>query len=64
MSPIQQWASAPKFTLDLKKTYTATFVTDLGEIVVHLHADKVPMTVNNFVFLARKAFTITPSSTA
>ncbi|HNZ00498.1 MAG TPA: peptidylprolyl isomerase [Anaerolineaceae bacterium] len=56
MSPIQQWASAPKFTLDLKKTYTATFVTDLGEIVVHLHADKVPMTVNNFVFLAREGF--------
>ena len=56
MAPATQWATAPKFTLDLKKKYTATLVTEMGDIVVHLHADKVPMTVNNFVFLAREGF--------
>jgi cyclophilin family peptidyl-prolyl cis-trans isomerase len=42
--------------IDPKKTYTATLKTDKGDIVVHLHADKVPNTVNNFVFLARQGF--------
>lgn len=50
------WASAPKFDLDLKKSYTATFKTSKGDIVVGLFADKVPNTVNNFVFLARQGF--------
>ncbi|MFN7037343.1 MAG: peptidylprolyl isomerase [Bellilinea sp.] len=39
-----------------QKRYTATFVTEKGEIVVRLHADKAPKTVNNFVFLARQGF--------
>ncbi|MFZ6018071.1 MAG: peptidylprolyl isomerase [Chloroflexota bacterium] len=42
--------------IDPKKRYTATFVTEKGDIVVRLHADKVPKTVNNFVFLARQGF--------
>ena len=52
----QQWSSPPPFSLDLKKTYTATMVTDKGDIVINLFADKVPNTVNNFVFLARQGF--------
>ncbi|MGI6250481.1 MAG: peptidylprolyl isomerase [Anaerolineaceae bacterium] len=52
----KQWNKAPDFTLDLKKKYTATFKTDLGEIVVELFADKVPSTVNNLVFLAREGY--------
>ena len=35
------------------KEYTATFTTDIGEFTVELAADKAPVTVNNFVFLAR-----------
>lgn len=42
--------------IDPKKSYTATFTTDLGEIVLELFADKVPNTVNNFVFLARQGY--------
>jgi cyclophilin family peptidyl-prolyl cis-trans isomerase len=53
---MKQWNKAPDFTLDLKKTYTATLTTDKGDIVIHLFADKVPTTVNNFVFLAREGF--------
>jgi cyclophilin family peptidyl-prolyl cis-trans isomerase len=42
--------------IDPKKKYTATFHTDSGEIVVDLEAGKTPVTVNNFVFLARQGF--------
>ncbi|MGD8815454.1 MAG: peptidylprolyl isomerase, partial [Anaerolineales bacterium] len=43
-------------SIDPEKEYQATFKTDLGDIVVALHADKAPTTVNNFVFLARQGF--------
>jgi len=52
----KQWSSPPEFALDLKKSYKATLHTDKGDIVVQLFADKVPATVNNFVFLARQGF--------
>ena len=52
----QQWSSPPDFALDLKKKYTAALVTDKGDIKLNLFADKVPATVNNFVFLARQGF--------
>jgi cyclophilin family peptidyl-prolyl cis-trans isomerase len=42
--------------IDPKKKYTATLKTDRGDIVIELFADKVPRTVNNFVFLAREGF--------
>jgi cyclophilin family peptidyl-prolyl cis-trans isomerase len=42
--------------IDAQKHYTATFKTDKGDFVVELYADKVPRTVNNFVFLARDKF--------
>ncbi len=43
-------------TIDPAKRYVATIATELGDIVVELHADKAPRTVNNFVFLARQGF--------
>lgn len=52
----EQYASAPELSIDPAKRYTATFSTDLGDIVVELHADKAPVTVNNFVFLAREGY--------
>jgi cyclophilin family peptidyl-prolyl cis-trans isomerase len=52
----KQWKSPPPLTIDRNKGYTATFKTDLGDIVVQLYADKVPAVVNNFVFLAREGF--------
>jgi cyclophilin family peptidyl-prolyl cis-trans isomerase len=52
----KQWSTPPAMAIDPKKSYTATFITDKGEIVVQLHADKVPSTVNNFVFLAKQGY--------
>ena len=52
----QQWATPPKMEIDVKKSYTAVLNTDKGEINVQLYADKTPLTVNNFVFLARHGF--------
>jgi cyclophilin family peptidyl-prolyl cis-trans isomerase len=42
--------------IDPAKKYRATFATDAGNIEVELFADRVPNTVNNFVFLAREGF--------
>ena len=52
----QQYDAPPTLTIDPEKSYTATFKTEKGDIVVQLFADKVPNTVNNFVFLAREGF--------
>jgi cyclophilin family peptidyl-prolyl cis-trans isomerase len=53
---MKQWNKSPEFGIDLKKKYTATLGTDKGDIVIELFADKTPLTVNNFVFLAREGF--------
>jgi len=52
----QQWPAAPEMAIDPSHVYLANFVTDKGTIVVELLADKAPVTVNNFVFLAREGF--------
>ncbi|MEE4274555.1 MAG: peptidylprolyl isomerase [Thermoleophilia bacterium] len=46
----------PEMAIDPAKRYTATIATDRGDIVIELHAEKAPQTVNNFVFLAREGF--------
>jgi cyclophilin family peptidyl-prolyl cis-trans isomerase len=43
-------------SLDLAKRYQARMSTDAGEMLIELHADRAPRTVNNFVFLAREGF--------
>jgi cyclophilin family peptidyl-prolyl cis-trans isomerase len=53
---MKQWNKPPEFTIDLKKKYSATLSTDKGDIVLELFAEKTPVTVNNFVFLAREGF--------
>ncbi len=52
----RQYNAPPSLQIDLAKTYTATIRTDKGNIVVNLFATKAPVTVNNFVFLARDGF--------
>jgi cyclophilin family peptidyl-prolyl cis-trans isomerase len=46
----------PATTIDKNKTYTAILHTEVGDIEVALNAKATPITVNNFVTLAKKAF--------
>ncbi len=50
------FTAAPKLCIDPAKTYTATFDTTEGKIVVKLDATRTPGTTNNFVTLARWKF--------
>jgi cyclophilin family peptidyl-prolyl cis-trans isomerase len=52
----KSYSAPPSMVIDPDKRYTATIATDLGDIVIELFADKVPTTVNNFVFLAREGY--------
>jgi cyclophilin family peptidyl-prolyl cis-trans isomerase len=51
-SKSMQWSSPPKMIIDTSKKYTATLEMDKGNLVIELFAKDVPITVNNFVFLA------------
>ncbi len=50
------YAAPPAMTIDTSKQYTATIETEKGNLVLELFASDVPLTVNNFVFLARDGF--------
>jgi cyclophilin family peptidyl-prolyl cis-trans isomerase len=50
------FTTGPPACISLKKTYTATFDTTEGKIVVALDNKKTPKTANNFVVLARYHF--------
>lgn len=52
----KEYTSSPPMTIDSNKSYTATITTDKGAMVVKLFASEDPITVNNFVFLARDGF--------
>ena len=52
----QNYSAPPAMTIDDSKSYSATFKTNHGEINIDLFASKAPVTVNNFVFLARDGF--------
>ena len=54
--PKRQYKEAPSMQIDKNKQYTATIKTDQGDIVVKLYADKAPIAVNNFVFLAKNGW--------
>ena len=47
------FTKAPPMCIDAKKSYTATFDTSEGTIVIALDTTKTPKTVNNFVTLSR-----------
>ena len=46
----------PPMTIDKTKHYAATMVTVKGTIELSLDANAAPITVNNFVFLARNGY--------
>jgi len=50
------YSAPPEMTIDTSKQYTATIETEKGNLVLELFASDVPVTVNNFVFLAREGF--------
>lgn len=51
-----QYKSEPMMTLNLDKEYTAIMKTDKGDVTIKLFDNEAPVTVNNFVFLARDKF--------
>lgn len=53
----KQYSAPPPMTIDMTKQYFATVkMENGGEFVIQLFPDKAPITVNNFVFLAREGF--------
>lgn len=48
----RQFAQCPPMIIDTARTYLATIQTEKGDIVIELFADKAPLAVNNFIFLA------------
>src|SRR5215467_12820394 len=52
----KSYPKAPEMKIDPKKKYQAVFHTEKGDMTVNLFADRAPVTVNNFVFLARDGF--------
>ncbi|HSL58110.1 MAG TPA: peptidylprolyl isomerase [Acidimicrobiales bacterium] len=49
-------ASPPEMTIDTDTVYRATITTPKGEIVMDLDPALAPVTVNNFVTLARQGY--------
>ena len=50
------YSAPPPMKIDTSKKYTATIETEKGNLVLELFASDVPVTVNNFVFLAGEGF--------
>ena len=53
---IKHYSTPPPILIDTGKHYTAIIETVKGNITLELFAKDVPVTVNNFVFLAREGF--------
>jgi cyclophilin family peptidyl-prolyl cis-trans isomerase len=53
---IKQWSSPPPMVTEPGRTYRAVLETNLGEMCIELLPEEAPLTVNNFVFLAREGF--------
>ena len=50
------YPAQPPLNIDENKTYTATMKTNHGDIGIQLLPKNAPLTVNNFVFLARDGY--------
>ena len=53
---IREYSQPPEMTIDPEGSYSAEIRTNQGAISVELYAEDAPVTVNNFVFLARQGF--------
>jgi cyclophilin family peptidyl-prolyl cis-trans isomerase/protein-disulfide isomerase len=52
----RQFTYCPEMSINPLKQYIATLQTEKGDIVIQLFADKTPLAVNSFVFLARNGW--------
>jgi len=52
----KSYSAPPAMTIDESKSYSAMFKTNHGDINIDLYPAQAPVTVNNFVFLARDGF--------
>ncbi len=50
------WAEPPEMAIDPAKHYEAILKTEKGDVRMELYAEQTPVTVNNFVFLARQGY--------
>jgi cyclophilin family peptidyl-prolyl cis-trans isomerase len=55
-SLMKSYSAPPALAIDPAKRYSATIETSAGTMTAELFATEAPMTVNNFVFLAREGF--------
>jgi cyclophilin family peptidyl-prolyl cis-trans isomerase len=51
-----RWSAPPEMAIDPNRAYMATLDTERGPVVIELLAQAAPITVNNFVFLARQGY--------
>lgn len=54
--PSMQWEQPPEMQLEDGVDYRAVLKTNRGDITINLFEGEVPVTVNNFVFLANQGF--------
>jgi len=52
----RQYRACPPFEIDPSRQYVATIRTEKGDFVIQLNADRAPLAVNSFVFLARQGW--------
>jgi cyclophilin family peptidyl-prolyl cis-trans isomerase len=52
----RQFTQCPSMTINVTKQYLATLHTEKGDIVIELYADKAPIAVNSFIFLAQNGW--------
>lgn len=53
---VKQWDSPPKMAIDPNRIYLAILRTEKGDIEIELFAERAPITVNNFIFLAKQGY--------
>ena len=52
----KHYSSPPEMQIDPNKRYTATIHTNKGDITVEFYPKDAPLSVNNFVYLARQGY--------
>ena len=56
MNEDKVYTSVPEMNIDLNKKYTAVMKTNMGEMSIEFFTSDAPLTVNNFINLARDGY--------